>query len=203
VQLVRSEAWPTWSSARTDNRWDGIDQRNQVRRVMGVGGRKADGERDALAVNDEVVLRSQLAAIRGVTARRFAPLLARTLKLSTLARDMSIVASSPSQLSNFVCSCSQTPAFCQSRSRRQQVVPLPQPSAAGSSRHGHPVRRTKTIPARAARSGMRGRPPLGFGSSSGSSGSMASQRSSETSGWFIVTAHHAITSWVLKHALSL
>ena len=31
---------------------------------------------------------------------------------------------------------------------------------------------------------------------------MASQKSSGTSGWFIVAAHHAITSRVLKHARS-
>jgi hypothetical protein len=32
---------------------------------------------------------------------------------------------------------------------------------------------------------------------------MASQRSSRTSGWFLVAEHHVITSWVLQHALNL
>ncbi len=169
---------------------------------MGIGGRESDGQWNAVAVDDQMVLGAGLAPVNWIWAARFAPLFARTLRLSTLARLQLIADTSPNQFKSRSCSCCQTPASCQSRSRRQQVVPLPQPSAVGSSRHGHPVRRTKTIPARAARSGMRGRPPLGFGSSFGRSGSMASQRSSETSGWFIVEGHHAITCWVLKHALS-
>ena len=92
---------------------------------MGVGRRKTDGERDTVPVDDQVVLRSQLAPVNRVTAGEFAPLLARTLSESTLARDQSIVASSPSQFSSFVCNRSQIPAACQSRNRRQQVQPLP------------------------------------------------------------------------------
>src|SRR5918998_1029509 len=46
-----------------------------------------------------------------------------------------------------------------------------------------PVLRTKTMPARAARAGTRGRPPLGLGGSLGRNGSMASQRSSGTRAW--------------------
>jgi hypothetical protein len=65
------------------------------------------------------------------------PPFARTLRLSTLARDQSIVASLPRQLSSVTCS------------RRQQVVPLPHPSSIGNNRQGHPVLRTKTRPARA------------------------------------------------------
>ncbi len=96
------------------------------------------------------------------------PFLARTLSESTLARDQSMAASSPSQLRSLLVQPRQTPAACQSRSRRQQVVPLPQPSPFGNKRHGQPVRSTKTMPASAARSGTRGRPPLGFDGSFGS-----------------------------------
>ncbi len=61
------------------------------------------------------------------------------------------------------CNLSQTPASCQSRSRRQQVTPEPQPSSGGKSSHAMPVRSTNRIPLSAARSEMRGRPPRGFG----------------------------------------
>ncbi len=139
-----------------------------------------------VAVHDQVELGAALAAIGRVGAGVFAPLLARTLTLSTLARDQSTAASSPSQSSNLVCKRSQTPAACQSRRRRQQVVPLPQSSSFGTSRQGQPVRRTKTMPPRMARSGTCGLPPLGLGGSLGNSGSMASQRSSGTRGEFFM-----------------
>ena len=181
VQLGRTRTWTAWFPPRTDDGRDRVDQREQLRRVVGVSGREPNRQRDAVAIHDEVVLRSELAPVNWVTAGEFAPLLARTLSESTLARDQSTAASSPSQFSSFVCNRSQTPAACQSRSRRQQVQPLPQPSCFGSIRQEQPVRRTKTMPPRAARSGTRGRPPFGFGDSFGSSGSMASQMSSETS----------------------
>jgi serine/threonine protein kinase len=85
----------------------------------------------------------QLAAVDRVCADEFPPRRARTLTLSMAALDQSTWPSSPSQSSSRWCSCSQTPACCQSRSRRQQVTPLPQPSSrAGSSRQGTPARRT-------------------------------------------------------------
>jgi hypothetical protein len=53
-----------------------------------------------VAIDDQVVLGAGLAAIDRVRAGLLAPLLARTLRLSTLARDQSMAASSPSQLSS-------------------------------------------------------------------------------------------------------
>ena len=159
---------------------------------MGIGGREADGEGDAILVDHEVVLGALLAAIRGISPCLLAPLLARTPSESTLARLQSIATSSPNQLRSVSCSCGQTPATCQSRSRRQHVVPLPQPSSLGSSRQGQPVFRMNTMPPSAARLGIRGRPPFGFGGSVGNKGSMASQSSSETSDEAFKTRHHAI-----------
>ena len=66
---------------------------------------------------------------------------------------------------------SQTPASCQSWSLRQQVILLLQPISCGRYSHGIPVLRTKMIPVKAVRSGMRGWPPLGVGSCFGKSGS--------------------------------
>jgi hypothetical protein len=47
--------------------------------------------------------------------------------------------------------------------RRQHVIPDLHPSSGGSICHGMPVRRTKTMPVRHARSETRGRPPFGRG----------------------------------------
>jgi hypothetical protein len=129
------------------------------------------------------------------------PLFARTLKLSTLARDQAMLAASPSQFRSVSCRRCQTPASCQSRRRRQQVEPLPQPSSLGNNRQGQPVRRTKTMPSRAARSGIRGRPPLSFAGSSGSKGSIASHRSVGTSIDAFMTHDHATARRVLKQGL--
>ena len=67
----------------------------------------------------------------------------------------------------------QTPAWYQSRSLRQHLIPLPHPISAGKYSQGMPVFSTNRIPASAARSDTRGRPPLGFGGSGGSSGAAA------------------------------
>ena len=61
------------------------------------------------------------------------PFLARTLRLSRLARLQSRAASSPDQFRSVSCSRCQTPASCQSRHRLQQVTPLPHPSSLGNS----------------------------------------------------------------------
>ena len=103
---------------------------------MGVGGRKVHGRWDAVAVDDQVILGAGLSAIGRIGAGLLTPLFARTLKLSTLALDQPIAASSPNQLRSVSCNRRQTSASCQSRSRRQQVAPLPQPSSLGNSRQG-------------------------------------------------------------------
>jgi hypothetical protein len=54
------------------------------------------------------------------------------------------------------------PASCQSRNRRQQVMPEPQPSSCDSISHGMPLRSAKRIPVKQARSGKRGLPPFGL-----------------------------------------
>ena len=66
-----------------------------------------------------------------------------------------------------------TPIACQSRSRRQHVIPEPQPISCGSISHGTPLLRTKIMPVRAARSAIRGRPPFGCGGGAGIAGAIA------------------------------
>ena len=202
VQLGGTLPRTTGLPSRADDRRDGVDERDELRRVVSVGRRETDRQRNPGAVDDQVVLGAGLAAVNRVRPGPLAPLLARTLTESRLARLHSMAASSPNQFSSVSCSRSQTLTACQSRSRRQQVVPLPHPSSFGRSRHGQPVRSTKTMPPRTARSGTRGRPPFGLGCSFGSSGSMASQRSSGTRDVAFMIGHHAIGGTVLKHALN-
>jgi hypothetical protein len=144
--------------------------------------READDQGDASAIDHKMALRARFAAIRRIRPGLIAPLFAGTLAASRLARDQSIWSASPNQSSNTRWSFCQTPTVCHSTSRRQHVEPLPQPISAGSMPQGRPVRSTKMIPVRHARSGTRGRPPFGFGGSVGSSGSIASHNSSDTSG---------------------
>jgi len=69
------------------------------------------------------------------------------------------------------CIRSQTASCCQSRRRRQQVIPDPQPSSFGNICHGIPLRSTTRMPVTPARSGTGGRPPFGRGGEGGRSGS--------------------------------
>jgi hypothetical protein len=182
VQLVRALTWPTTPAL---DRRDGLDQVFQDPRVVDVGSGEPDGERDALAVDHNMALRARFATIRRIRADLLlgtAPPLAGTLEPSRLARDQSIWSASPSRSSRARCRRCHTPACSQSRKRRQQVTPLPQPSSCGRASQGRPVLSTNKMPVSAARSDTRGRPPLGLGGSGGSNGAIASQSASLTSG---------------------
>jgi hypothetical protein len=91
--------------------------------------------------------------------------------------------SAPSSSSSTRCSAGQTPASVHSCILRQHVTPEPQPISSHGMRHWMPVRRTKTIPVSACRSGTRGRPPSGCGGSGGSGGSIRLHGSSDTRGF--------------------
>jgi hypothetical protein len=182
VQLVG--ALPP-ATAWTRDRLDGLDQVFEDDRVVDVGRREPDRERDALAVDQDVALRARFATIRRIRADLLvgtAPPLAGMLEPSRLARDQSIWSAWPSRSSSARCRRCQTPACCHARKRRQHVTPLPQPSSWGRYSQGSPVRSTNRMPVKTARSGTRGRPPLGLGGSGGSSGAIASHSASLTSG---------------------
>lgn len=94
---------------------------------MDVGRGDGGGERDASPINEQVVLGARSASVYRAGASILAPLLAGTLAESSEARDQSMWPPQPSlSRRTFSIRC-QTPAFCQSRSLRQQVTPLPQP----------------------------------------------------------------------------
>jgi hypothetical protein len=108
VQLAGALARTPWPPTWTDDRWNSINEREQLGRIVGVGSREPDGQRDAISIHHLVILGPSLAAIGGVAASLRAPLLARTLSLAMLARDHSIAAWPPSQLSSLGCNRSQT-----------------------------------------------------------------------------------------------
>jgi hypothetical protein len=153
--------------------------------VVDIGRRDDHCQREAASLNHNMPLRARFAAIRRVGSAGFAPPGAGTLAESSVARDQSKRPASLSRWSKVRCRRSHRPTCCQSRSRRQHVIPLPQPNSWGSISQGIPLFSTKIMPVRAARLLMRGRPPLGLGGSGGKSGSTTAHSSSVTNGFLI------------------
>ena len=160
------------------HRADSINSFFQHPYVMHVGCAHRDGERDTLAFDHKMALRARFAAIRWILPGFFAPPTAATLEESSEARDQSIRSASPKRSSSSWWSFRHTPLSCHSLSRRQQVMPLPQPISGGRYSQGSPVESTKRMPLSTSRFGMRGRPPLALSGSGGSNGSMTSHSSS-------------------------
>jgi hypothetical protein len=180
VQLGGPAAGPAGALA---NGRDGVDRGFQHPAVVDVGGRQGHGQRDAVGVDDDMALGARLAPVGRVRPGLKAPLFAGTLALSSAARLQSIALAVPNRSRRTWCSLSHTPAACQSRRRRQQVMPEPQPISRGSISHGMPLLRTNRIPVSAARSSTGGRPPLGRGGRAGSNGATAAHSSSLTRGF--------------------
>jgi len=176
--------WPvagaTYLSSDSGN---SINQRQQLCDIMAVGTGQRSCQGDAVGIGDQMMFGTGFAAIRGVWAGFRPPKTARTEALSTKARDQSILSASRSLFSRTRWILSQTPAFCQSRRRRQQVIPEPQPISWGRYSQPMPVLRTNKMPVKALRFSSRFRP--GYrnrrGMAGGSSGSISfHNRSSKT-----------------------
>ena len=179
VQLVRA---PSGSAALARDRRDGIDQRLEGRAVVDVGAGQEKPQRNAAPVRDQMALGAGSASIRRVRPGGRTPFFAAMDELSTQARLQSIRSASCNRRSNSRCNRSHTPAACQSRNRRQQVMPDPHPISAGSISQGMPVRSTNKMPVRAALAVTGGRPPFGFAAGHGSNGSMINHSESGTRG---------------------
>ena len=173
-----------WSPAPTSaNGRDRVQRSFQHLAVVAIGGADRQAERSALGVGDDVALGAWTPTVGRVRARRRAPLFAGTVLLSSAARSQQIFPAASRRSSSTRCSRAHTPAACQSRRRRQQVIPDPHPISTGSRSQGEPVTSTNRMPVRAARSGTRGRPPFGRGGAGGNNGEIAAQRSSVTRAW--------------------
>ena len=156
-----------WSLARaTPAAFDWEDLINgglQHSYVMHIGCRQGYRQWDPFPLDHKMALRARFAAIRWIRPGFFAPPGAATVAESIAARDQSIWSASPRRFNKTLCSFFHTPASCHSWSRRQQVIPLPQPISLGSISQGIPVLSTNRIPVNTALSGKRDLPPFGLG----------------------------------------
>jgi hypothetical protein len=168
------------SARHAANWWNRFDQRQQLRDVVAICARQDDRDRRAVGVGGDVVFGAGSRTIRGVRACFSPAPTARTEEESMTTREKSMRSAARSFASRISCSRSHTPACCQSRKRRQQLMPEPHPISAGNSFQRIPVLSTNRMPVSAARSGTRRRPGyrkrLGF--AGGSSGSISVHNSS-------------------------
>jgi len=130
---------------------DTVNQRQKLRDVVTVCTGQYHRKRDTISICYQMVFRPFLAAIRGIWAGFCPPKTARTDDESTIAREKSIWSDWRNLFSSTWCILSHTPAFCHSCSRRQQVIPQPQPISCGRSSQPIPVFNTNNIPVRAWR----------------------------------------------------
>ena len=168
----------------TTDGWNRVNERQQLGEVMTMCAGQDDRERHPICVGSNMVLRAWSRTIYGVRPSFWPAPIARTEDESTITREKSIWPAARNSPSSSSCNRSHTPASRQSRNRRQQVTPEPQPISAGRSRQRSPVRNTNKMPLNAARSGTGLRPGYfsrrGFGC--GSKGSIRSHNSSSMIG---------------------
>ncbi|MGF6666194.1 hypothetical protein QF000_007927 [Paraburkholderia atlantica] len=175
-------------TAYAANGWNSVNERQQLGDVITVrcGQDCADG--NAIGIYENVVLGTGSRAIGGVRTSFSPAPTARTDDESTAAREKSSSPASRNLASSSSCNCFHTPAFCQSRKRRQQVDPEPNPNLVDRSRQRIPVLSTNRMPFRAARFETGNRPGYflrrGFGA--GSNGSISVHNSSSTIGALIL-----------------
>lgn len=178
-------AWlAQWPATHTANRWDGVDQWKQLRDVVAIRARQDDRERRAVGVGGDVMFGTGSRTIGGVRSSFSPAPTARTEVESMTTREKSIRSAARNFASKISCSRSQTPACCQSRRRRQQLMPDPQPISEGSSLQRMPLLSTNSIPVSAARSATGLRPGYRkrLGLAGGKSGSINAHNSSSMIG---------------------
>jgi len=155
IHLLRSATGPTPFAA---NRRDRVDQRFQLLDIGDVDGSDGRRQGDAIGIDDDVVLTPLLPPVYGAGAGLLPPPTARSERLATETRDQPIWPAPFNSARRVSWSLLQTLASCQSRSRRQQVIPLPQPISWGRSSHAIPVFKTNRMPVNALRSSTCFRP---------------------------------------------
>jgi hypothetical protein len=111
---------PPGPAAAAGHRRDRLDQRDELGDVVAVAAGQRDRQRDTLAVGDHGMLRSGAGPVLG------ALLGSRTCELSAADLAQSMASAALSLASSTSCNRCHTQASCQSRSRRQHVIPDPQ-----------------------------------------------------------------------------
>ena len=157
-----------------------IDQRQGFLRVVPVRAGQANRERHAPPVSNQMALAPALGPIGGIRTG-LVPAVHRAdgTTVHDCPRPINLVGASQSRSAKWI--RSHTPVCCQSRTRRQHVIPDPHPSSCGSICQEMPLRRTKRMPVRHARSETRGRPPFGRRCGAGKNGSTRSHNGSGSS----------------------
>jgi len=173
---------PTGAASEDGHR---IDERQQLGDVVPVRRRQRRDERNPVGVGENMMFRPGLAAIGRVRSSFFPPRSARRDELSTTARARSSWPRRRNSVSSTVWRRVQTLARCHRTSRRQHVVPEPQPISRGSMFHGIPLRSTNRMPVSTARSGIGARPAYcRFRRRRlGSNGSIRAHKSSSIKAW--------------------
>lgn len=192
VQLARSLARLAKPAFNSHHR---IEQFSQRHAVMYVSARQDKCQRQTVPSSQQVALCARFAAVRRIRARGRTPFLPEwtrcpfrlcssrcTLPSAGAAAAPDADGSKPRLLA----SC----AVASNTSRQSRS-----PSPAAVSPRECLRRSTKRIPVSAARSGTRGRPPLGLGRSTGSSGSTMDQSSSLTIAFVMPSTKGAPTSF--------
>jgi hypothetical protein len=178
----------------TGDRRNRFDQRHELGDIVVIGGGENRGQRNTLRIREEVVFAARTTAIGWVRSSFFPAPTARTEELSATALEKSMCSAARNRASSTRCSRFQTPRRCQCLSRRQHVIPEPQPISLGSISQGIPDLKTNKIPVSTRRS-SRGRRPvyrlrLRF---LGNNGSMCVHNSSSINGFGIrVPPEHAM-----------
>ncbi len=140
------------------DRWDRVEQRQQLSDIVAVAASQQERERSALPVSDQMMSRAGPSPVDRRGTRVDPPFRALTWEEPTIHRDQSNRRAAFSSASRTSCSLCHTPASFQSLSRRQHVMPEPKPRSCGRSSHWIPVCSTYKIPHSTSRSGSGLRP---------------------------------------------
>ena len=152
----------TGSTAFAGHRRYGIDQRQQLDHIMAIGCGGLCDNGNAVSIGQKMMFGTGLTTVYRARTSFFAPPTARSVALSTAQRLKSIWSAWRKWFSKTRWILSQTPAFCQSRKRRQQVMPEPQPISWGNISQGMPESRTNIMPVKQLRAGKGLRPEWQF-----------------------------------------
>ncbi len=141
VERVWTTAGPFTPAA---HRRDGFEQRGKSGDAVAVPAGRSHRWRDTAAFGDHLVFGAGTGVVdRARPGFRPPPFSARVWEPSIAARDQSISPAAFSLASNSSCSCGETPASVQSRSRRQHVIPRPVSQLLRQEPPRHPVYSTK------------------------------------------------------------
>ena len=141
MPFARTLVWASRLAFRAFDRLNAVYHLLKDHRVMDISTSQFHRKRYSFGFDHNMAFRARFALICGVwpnSLSLWVPLftpLARTVSLSRLALDQSILSASPKRSSSARWSLRHTPAFCQSPRRRQQVTPLPQPSHNPATTH--------------------------------------------------------------------